>query len=358
GQVVKVEQLIAQRREVPVVPLTLRPVAGPQFLFSDKPEYYRSNGISLREEVRPGAVRLYVYHVPEPAGVGKTISAVVENLSTTNSLRLVMTKQSTPAPGLDYHGIAKSALVDFLSPAKTNAARRVPPGGRVVLDSKLDGQVATTNQLVHGLYEFEVDQPARVTVFQREVEQESLKVVDGLPLLPGVKPGVNEASGAGRGRFENCNLEGAAPGYVVDTAQGAMQVVVADGRRDPWIRGRDSIDALEARNVGNYGVLYRIKLERCSSDGRGLALLMGRVEANNRYCGGLGAAVQVSPGMEPGGVVALPSERAAFYGPGEAVMVQKFEPLKPGQTETIEVVYSPPGAACLPTPLYLVPFDM
>ena len=102
--------------------------------------------------------------------------------------------------------------------------------------------------------------------------------------------------------------------------------------------------------------MYCIKLARSSTDGRALALVICKLSANSQGCGQLGAAVQVSAGVWPAGTVALPADQTAFGAPGEAAVIQRFPPLAAGQSETIEIIYSPPGAACIPTPLVFVPY--
>jgi hypothetical protein len=56
-------------------------------------------------------------------------------------------------------------------------------------------------------------------------------------------------------------------------------------------------------------------------------------------------------------VVVLPVDRVAFGGAEEAALIQRFPPLPDGTNETLEVIYTPPGACCLPTPLVFVPYE-
>src|SRR5205823_3560571 len=56
-------------KQIPILEIKTTDAHGPQFLFSDKPEYFRTgNGIAMQEEVKAGLVRLYIYHCPEPSG--------------------------------------------------------------------------------------------------------------------------------------------------------------------------------------------------------------------------------------------------------------------------------------------------
>jgi hypothetical protein len=220
----------------------------------------------------------------------------------------------------------------------------------------MDSTRVTKDQLVHGFYEFEIDQPARVSVLQRDPEEVSGEVVKRLPKLPQLLPGKKNGNGAGRGIFSTCNFT-VANETVIDTTNGPMQLIVADGKHEGWIRGHDGIENNDSHDAGNYGVMYKIRLKRASSDGRGLALLLCNLNARSQWCGRLAAAVRVSEGVFPAGVVRLPSERASFGEAEEGALIQKFPPLRIGEAGIIELVYSPPGAACIPTPLVFVPYQ-
>ncbi len=356
GGVLVLQDLWLRQRDLPALPVTISDDHGPQFLFSDKPEYfYLGDGISMQEEVKPGVVRLYLYHVPQPAAGPKTISAVIENLGK-KPMKLRFLRRAFPTPGKNYHQVGKTGLIEYFSSKPETSSRLIPAGGRAVLDPKLDATTVTTDQLVHGFYEFEINQPARVTVFQRDPKQSSLEAIDTLTKLPRDIPG-RIADGAGRGLFLTSNFKVTGEkGFVFDTTNGPMRLLLADGRRDLCIQGRDSIAHLDSvTNSGNYGVMYHIRLKWRSSDGRGLALLVTRRGGNSTYCNGQAGAVEVNKGVWPGGIVAIPTGRVSYGNPGEMVVIQKFAPPK-WRTGEIEITYSPPGASCIPTPILLVPY--
>lgn len=344
------------------LPIERRPLPdGPQYLLSDKPEYFRTgDGIAMQEEVRPGLVRLYLYHVPEPTGQKKVISAVIENLGR-GEMKLDFHKVGTAKPGGDYHAIARDALVQYFEAemkpdAPQPAGQVVPAGARAVIDPTFDSAEVTTDQLVHGIYEFSVDQPACVTVFQKTPGADSLTVIDGLPKLPRVLPGFH-ASGAGRGLFLTSEVA-VTSDEPIDTSKGAGLILVADGKTDPWIEGRDSIDpSSPIQNKGNYGVMYRMKFRYASPDGKGVALLMAGFRPDNKWCRYTAAVIRVNAGAHPGGVVALPREDKRFDGLPQAAVMQVYPPAPPGETREIEFTYSPPGACCLPTPIFVVPTE-
>jgi len=359
GDVVWIDASI-DLKKIPVVEIGKTDGRGPQFLFSDKPEYFRTgNGIAMQEEVKPGVVRLYVYHVPTPGDKAHVISAVIENIGD-RPMTFRFTKYAFQPPGGDYHRIGKGGLIDYFNAKPSDEIRSLDPGKRMVLDPKMEAKPVTRDILVHGLYEFEIDQPARITTFQRDADQVSIEVIDHLEKLPPVLPGFH-ASGAGRGLFLNSDIH-VANVKSIDTSDGVQQLIVADGKTDPWIIGRDSISGLltgdaQQMNKGNYGVMYKIRLTRKSSDGKKLAMLICNGRADGKWCRVAAAAVKVSDGMHPGGAIPLPREQVRFEGLPQAVVIQTFAPVTDGETHTIELTYSPPGASCLPTPILFIPFE-
>jgi hypothetical protein len=266
-------------------------------------------------------------------------------------------RQAFAGPSKDYLGIGKYGMIQYLrcmsSPPDIKPVT-VAPGTGVPVDPEMEAAHVAYDELIHGWYDIEIDQPARVTVLQTccgtpgPVACERIKGV-----LP---PRGN--MGAGRGLYQTSTYDVTnMAGSAIDTADGPMQIVVADGKDDPWLKGHDSSRSAEAELQGNYGVIYRMRLTRASSDGRALALVMLNPYGKDvRYCEAMAAAVVVSKGVYPGGLVEVPTGKKTVGGPPDAVLIQKFEPLTAGKTETIELIYTPPGASCLPTPLLLIPY--
>jgi hypothetical protein len=353
GQIVRLPELLGQRASIPRIGAKIVAQSGAQLLLSDRPEYFARDGISLQETVKPGKVRLYVYHVPQPDTNSHTISAVLKNCGT-NVLNLRVTRRAFPTPGRDYQQIALKALVVFLKEETSAPRRQVFAGQSCVIDELLDQSAATKDQLAHGFFEFEIDQPSVVTVFQRSPAVPSLEALPRLPLLS-TDP-TKRGNGAGRGLFPVADfLVENEPG-VLDSSNGPVQLIVADGKTDPWIKGYDSIDHTNSIDAGNYGVFYHIRLRRNPEDRNGLALLLCKIRTRSAYCGRLAAAMEISRGEWPAGVVALPAGPTSLENADDAVLVQRFPPPKSPGDETIEILFSPPGAACLPTPLVFVPY--
>jgi hypothetical protein len=230
----------------------------------------------------------------------------------------------------------------------------ISPGGRVVLDPAMDKSIVKKDILVHGLYEFEIDQPARVTVFEREPGQNSLSVIDVLPKLPHILPGKHE-SGAGRGTFSVSDYD-VTLDKPLDVSTGPQVLTIADGKLDPWVQGRDGITGMHGeqnQNKGNYGILYKIHLKLADTHGQAVAAVLMNSRGTGQFCKYTEGAAWVK-GI---GALALPTKQARIAGPPEAVIVQKYEPVKSGQTREIEIEWSPPGASCLPTPIVFLAYE-
>ena len=332
---------------------------GPQFLFSDEPEYIRvPEGVAMREPVEPGAVRLYMYNVngvKEPEQMPRRINAVIRNEGG-EDLNLRFLHFSSQPPSGNYHGVGKNGLRDYFASEGLDRTMTLAPGESAPLDSDMESRIANYNDLVHGLYEFVIDQPATVSVVQTDPETGSAEASERLgEVIP-----IEKKKNAGRGKFgvSNYLIRNREAG-VIDTTSGVVQLLVADDERDPWVRGIDSSSGEIVDLAGNYGVMYEIELNYKTPDGKGLALVTwnSRFESS-QWCGGMAASVRVSDGLHEGGIVPIPSNQLNVRKPPEVAVIQVFPPVPEGETGTIHITYSPPGASCLPVPLIFVPVDM
>jgi hypothetical protein len=350
--------------ELPGYPLTgLRampwrkePLPSPQYIISDDPEYIRvPEAVAIRESVQPGLIRLYTYNVngiKEPAPIDRKINAVIKNLGE-GEMTVTFERYAVQPPSGNYFGIAKANLRAFLSNT-AGPTYTVPAGQSVPLDPFFEDKIVKKDDLVHGFYEFTIDQPALISVVQTAPEESTAAASERLTeVLP-----PKSKSGAGRGLFPVSNLRiTQIDGDVIDSAEGVQELIIADGKMDAWVTGTDAYTGGEATLKGNYGVIYDIELRRTSSDGRALALVTWNARAGSQWCGGMANTIGVSEGKFPGGLVDTPSDRLTTTGPPEVVLLQVFPPLPPGESGSIRLTYSPPGASCLPTPLIFIPID-
>ncbi len=352
--------------ELPKIPWQAVPHEGAALAFSDMPEYFRTGpGISMQEPLEPGRNRVYVYHVIGEGQGSGVITAVLENTGE-EDMTVNFKAYAFPPPSGNYLSIGKEGLARFFETRYQDAQVPQPitiaPGERAVLDPEMDEEVTSYPVLVHGFYEFDIDQPGVLSVLMRPEDMDSRDAVDELELLPRRLPG-QRTSGAGRGLFEQADFDIVnGEDFILDSADGVKRLIIADGNDDQWVMGWDSIAEDEYENRGNYGVMYHLAIERTSSDNRGMAVLMGNNYAvgpddQTNFCMNQSGAVYVDAGADPRGVVRIPEDQTFYNTKGEYVLLQAYRPLDEGETDTINIIYSPPGASCLPTPIVFVPFE-
>ncbi|MFN0256155.1 copper amine oxidase [Pedobacter ureilyticus] len=355
GAIVKLEGFLTEKTAQ--IPFQKYPTPGPQYIISDDPEYIRvPEAIALKESVVPGAVRFYLYNVngvKEPKQIDCKIIAMIKNTGKA-PMRIKMLKYVSQAPSTNYFKLGKEGLASFLAAQPSEEVRIVKPGDAVPIDEKLEQYVVKYDELVHGFYEFLVDQPAEITVLQTDLKTSGK---DALKRITNVLPPKTK-SGAGRGLYgvSNYHINNTT---VIDTKNGTSSLVIADGVNDPWIIGREGTTGHQAKLAGNYGVIYDVELKWKSTDGKGLALITWNSRsADNQWCSGMAAAMKVSEGKFKEGIIQLPKDQLVTKAAPEAVLIQVFKPAANGEEQTIKLTYSPPGASCLPTPLILVPVDL
>lgn len=328
---------------------------GPQFIISDDPEYIRiPEAIALKETVQPGAVRLYVYNVNgvKPDKIDRKITAVIKNTGT-EKMNIRMLKYASEKPGDNYFQIGKQGLADYFNSVPEKKSRSVSPGKAIAIDEKLEKNIVKFNELVHGFYEFVIDQPGEISVLQTAPETSGPQALERIKtVIP------TSHNNAGRGLFGISNYKITAQ-EVIDTKNGVRQIILADGKNDPWVEGIEGNSGEHAKLAGNYGVMYQVNMKWKSTDGKGLALVTWNSRsADGKWCGGMASSMVVGKGKFDKGVIQLPSNQLATKGAPEAVLIQVFPPEANGSEQAINFIYSPPGASCLPTPLVFIPVDL
>ncbi len=329
---------------------------GPQYIISDDPEYIRiPEAIAMQESVEPGAVRLYVYNVngvKEPQKMPRKISAVIKNLGK-ETMHLRMLKYSSQKPSTNYFQIGKQGLYDYFSSSEINNVRTIKPGEVIAIDERLEKNIVQYDELVHGFYEFVVDQPGLISVLQTAPEKDGPRAFHEIVTIIPFSH-VN----AGRGIFPISNYK-IVNKDIIDTKNGVSQLIIADGENDPWITGTIGAEKEFAKNAGNYGVMYNTNIKWKSTDGKGLALITWNCRsADNQWCGGMGLTIEMFDNNMKKSVIQYPSNQLVTKAAPEAILLEVYKPDPSKEIQEINLTYSPPGASCLPTPLIFVPIDL
>lgn len=354
GSIVELPGFLTEK--IPDIPYRKVVMPGPQYLIADDPEYIRiPEGIALQEAVQPGAVRLYVYNVngvKEPEKIDRRITAVIKNTCTAN-MHVRMLKYASQRPSTNYYQIGKQGLADYFASTPQKKVRTVKPGQAIAIDEQLEKNVVKYDELVHGFYEFVIDQPGEISVIQTDLKTSGPKALQRITNV--IPP---KGQNAGRGVFGVSNYR-VITDSVYDTQNGTMEIILADGDKDPWVEGKMDGRPEVAKLAGNYGVMYNIEMKWKSTDGKGLALVTWNSRSgNNQWCGGMANTMVVSKGKFSEGIIQLPADRLVTKAAPEAILIQVFEPAANGEEQTIKLTYSPPGASCLPTPLIFIPVDL
>jgi hypothetical protein len=355
GGIARLENLQLQNPRQLTYQKTVLP--GPQFVISDDPEYIRvPEAIALKEQVAPGSVRFYLYNangVTTPNKMDRKITALITNKGKSN-MHIRMLKYSSQPPTNNYFKAGKQGLTDYFNSPGNETVRTLKPGASVAIDDQLEKQITKYDELVHGFYEFVIDQPGEINVIQTDPKSSGTAALKRIKTILPPK----SQSGAGRGVYgiSNYAIESK---ELLDTRNGITALTVADGTNDQWVTGKEGTTGQTSILSGNYGILYHINLKWKSSDGKGLALVSWNSRSSdNKWCNGMAASMVVSKGKFVPGVIQLPKKELTTKGAPEVVLIQVFQPSKDGEEQQIQLTYSPPGASCLPTPLVFIPVDI
>lgn len=355
GHTLQVPGLLSEQiQSLPYLKIVL---PGPQYLISDDPEYIRvPEGVALREPVQPGSVRLYMYNVngvQQPQKMERKIAAVIKNTGK-QPMHIRMLKYSSQKPTTNYFFAGKQGLADFFNSQPETAAREIKPGASICLDPVQDKAVVKYDELVHGFYEFVIDQPGEVSIVQTDLKTPATVAANRVKGALDTK----QYAGAGRGTYGISNYRIIVKD-TLETKNGITQILVADGEKDPWVIGKEAVTGELKSLDGNYGIFYNIELSWKSTDGKALALMTWNPRGDNgQWCGGMANTMVVSGGKFKEGVIQLPSNQLVTTKAPEAILIQIFTPPADGGVQKVHFTYSPPGASCLPTPLVLVPVDL
>ncbi len=241
------------------------PLGAPTLLFSDDPESPSSDGILYADELTAGTYRAYVYHVNADTQLRK-FPVVLLNQGATTVHATVLAK-GIAGPSQDYIDVGKQALLRWFTSGSTVPVETVdvPAGMRVLLDSDLDATTASTNDLVHAIFDFSVDGPVKLSIVSVLSTEDATVVTSGLGLLP--DDGMHV-----RGSFPGADLtiEATAP---IDLT-GARHIRLGGGVTDEPLAGYDYVDGTHVSLDGNYGVEYTISVGELTSNSGSVGVLL------------------------------------------------------------------------------------
>ncbi len=228
---------------LPCVPVVVcRPEGAPTMLFSDDPESPTADGVLYADTVGPGRFRLYVYHANGGATARK-FPVVVLNPSAA-AARVTIRKKGLAAPSTDYVGVGKAVAAAWLDSTLADVVT-VPAGARVLLDAALDAKHAARAELVHAIYDVELDAPLKISFVSLGIAADAATATGGLSLLPA--DNLHD-----RGTFPGADVSLVATEPILQ----AGHLRLGDNVTEDDLVGTDATTGAAKKLGGNYGVFY------------------------------------------------------------------------------------------------------
>lgn len=317
--------------------------AGGKLIFSDSPEHPSSAG-KVYEDTGLGATsgsdynRIFVYHTNGLSGSNRMKWTVLVKNNGASSATLTVQKSGTAGPTTSYLYAGKKAFERWLL-SSAGSGVTVAAGATVRLDTTFDSVTAAPSYLMHGIWDYSMDQPHTVTVCALGENDDPLNDCPGLSVLA--------RDSHQRGTCPNADKVYDFSG-TIDTADDIQQFPLAgDTTNDGDAQCVDATDSSSQELNGNFGVLYRMHFAFDNTDNRNIGLLM------NPRGGAWGGAVWTAPGLTSGGKFLIPATTASLSDNTKGAVEGKYDP------DTVSAPWTqwmPTGGSSLPLRMVVVPF--
>jgi len=226
---------------------------GPVLIRSSGPETVTEDGI-LYGEVADGPVRFLLHH-KNKTGKRARLHILATNEGT-ETATLTPGPEGTGGPTY-YPGLAgKMSLARFLSAVASGTAGQaisLAPGQSVELfDSLRAASPIPDDEVVTFTGELVSDKPIRYTVLLTASDRDPIA---SLPNLPALDPRESIVRGTFAGSTRTFD-------YAEPIGDRIVKLSLTDNTADPFQEGTDGILNTIAKNSGNYGLLYWLKLRK------------------------------------------------------------------------------------------------
>lgn len=289
---------------------------------SNSPETVKADGILYQDRVAGGA-RIFAHHINKTSS-NMRFYILVQNVSdepTTLSVQHV----GIAGPSTSPQQTGKMGTVRYFesfADEKTTETYLKPNEMKIVVPEL--NQISFKPEQVYTLYaDFNADSTVEYTVVGIDANKDVFKALPNLPFLA-----KDEHI---RGTYDDADIT-----FTVEESVGEKvgRLVLADSSQD--ISGSDMITLEDQRNKGNYGVLYRIRLNKVAPN-----TLISFNSRGGSYSGGMlvnGKTVQTPTN----GSLKSPNESSVLYRTGD------YE-------ESVELLFSSAAGSNLPVNLVFTP---
>lgn len=324
--------------------------SGGTLIFSDSPEYVRSNGI-LYTDIVQGEARVLFYHLNDSYQT-KRFAVVFENVSGEPNV-INVTRAGLSAPNKNYYSVGKITQTMYMENTFRDKIeldayerRAYQPYEKYFL--------LRPGQLIHGVLDLKIKGDVRIFLLMYPEDETALNYLSIAPILPKDKHQL-------RGTFKQMHRTLTLKKPYDSSRDGLGYVLICDNVNDLFKRGIDATDGSEVVNYGNYGITYTLNFGTKFNTRFFLSPLGGHYAGAMTYKYG-----------DSSGVIQTPNY-SLYFGdktPPESLDVAKAREDGVSQltdyTELSELgtyrgqvsfEYSPPGASNLPVHIILMPVD-
>lgn len=295
-------------------------------LRSNSPETVYKEGIVYKDTV-VGNTRFLIHHKNNTGKRVKMYVVATNNNSATATLRTENLGFGGPTTIAQAAG--KKAVERYFTTMQDDSkltSTMLKPGESKLILTDLSKTSMKQNEIVSLLSDVYSDYPIEYNVIIIDENLDPLKVLYRLPILD--RDGVHN-----RGTYLNATREIT---YSELLGEKSERLVLGDNKDDPNLTGMDPMVGVEASNSGNFGVLYKITLERVAPN-----TLISFNPRGGTYTGYAMVNGEITP-LYSNGAVRAPNEQAVLYRTGE------YE-------RKVEILLTAAPASSLPVNLLIVP---
>ncbi|MFE5317487.1 stalk domain-containing protein [Paenibacillus sp. NPDC056579] len=248
GTYVKEEEqtLRSYLRGIPQLPNEAKLLADRPLIVSDSPETFTEKGFLYQERVN-GKARLYADHVN---GTNEKVqfAIVVRNPSPDKSVKITTTRKGEVYPSIYANLIGNEATIEFLQD-RGDKPETIVVGPHETVYYKKNPEFFP-GQGMNVIYDVETDGE----VYFSFVAMDAGAGIDSIGMYPQL-----DYTGNVRGTFNGSDVIWNVDAKSFDKPS---SLAIGDGTTDKFVTGNDFFMKKDSLNLGNYGVVYKIHIDR------------------------------------------------------------------------------------------------
>ncbi|MFD1885190.1 stalk domain-containing protein [Paenibacillus wenxiniae] len=218
---------------------------------SNSPERVMSEGI-VYQEFANGPTRFMIHHLNE---TGKRVKMYViatnPNATPANINQLAIGFGGPNQYATAVGKVSVDRYYQSLQSGKDATTMTLQPGQSQVIFNQLNASTMPNDTVISLFADLVSDSNIQYTVLMVDENADPLQAMNTLPKLD--RDGIHN-----RGTYDNSTRLIHIPGLIGNTR---VRLPMGDNNSDPNLVGTDPLSGTDASNAGNFGVLYRIKLD-------------------------------------------------------------------------------------------------